>query len=238
VTDAAMAPGRRTTYPIYLEVGRTRVFAGSLAWPAWARSGRSEEAAIEALFGYGPRFAKALRGTRLGFQAPAERTALAVVERLTGTSTTDFGALGVAPSVDTAPVDDADLRRLESLLRACWRAFDRAAEAAEGAELAKGPRGGGRDLDRIVDHVLGAEEGYVAMLGAKVPKASTGEPNGAGRASRVRAAGLDAVERAVREGVPPSPRGGKRWTPRFFVRRSSWHILDHAWELEDRTPRA
>jgi hypothetical protein len=24
------------------------------------------------------------------------------------------------------------------------------------------------------------------------------------------------------------------WTPRFAVRRSAWHALDHAWELEDR----
>ena len=28
--------------------------------------------------------------------------------------------------------------------------------------------------------------------------------------------------------------GGARWTPRYFVRRAAWHVLDHAWELEDR----
>jgi hypothetical protein len=230
--------GRRTTQPIYLEVGRSRVFAGAVAWPPWARSGRSEDAAIEALLAYGPRLAKALRGTRLGFRPPEDRSALTVVERLTGTATTDFGAPDVAPSADAEPVDDAELRRLRTLLRACWRAFDRAAEAAEGVELTKGPRGGGRSLDRIIDHVLGADESYLARLGAKAPKPQTDAATTAGRASQVRDAIVDAVERAVRQGVPPGPRGGKRWTPRYFVRRSSWHVLDHAWEIEDRTPRA
>jgi hypothetical protein len=32
------------------------------------------------------------------------------------------------------------------------------------------------------------------------------------------------------------PRQTKRpWSPRFFVRRSAWHALDHAWEIEDRS---
>jgi hypothetical protein len=97
--------------------------------------------------------------------------------------------------------------------------------------LSKGPRGGGRDLEKIVDHVLGSDEGYLSMIGAKAPR---GGPDG--RAERVHRAVLDALGVAVREGVPPGPRGGKRWTPRYFVRRSAWHALDHAWEIEDRTP--
>jgi hypothetical protein len=220
-----------TTYPVYLEVGSKRVFAGAVDWPAWARSGRDEGAAIETLFAYAPRYARVLKGTRLGFEVPSNPSDLTVVERLRGTATTDFGAPGVPPSADAEPVTDADLRRFITLFRACWRAFDRAAEAAEGTELTKGPRGGGRDLDKIVDHVLGSDEGYLTLLGARAPK---GDPDE--RAERVRRAVLDALEVAVREGVPQGPRGGKRWTPRYFVRRSAWHALDHAWELEDRTP--
>jgi hypothetical protein len=225
-----MAP-RRTTLPVCLEVGRKRVFAGAVDWPGWCRSGRDEDAAIEALFAYAPRYAGVLRGTRLGFDAPADPSALTVVERLTGNATTDFGAPDVPASTDGAPVDDAELRRISTLLRACWRALQRASEKAEGKELTKGPRGGGRNLDSILDHVLGADEGYLMRLGAKAPK---GDPDE--RATRVRQAVLDALEVAVREGVPPGPRGGKRWSPRYFVRRSAWHVLDHAWELEDRTP--
>jgi hypothetical protein len=227
-----MAP-RRTTHPIALEIGSKRVFAGSVDWPGWSRSGRDENSAIEALFEYAPRYARVLRGTRLGFEAPADPSGFTVVERLTGNATTDFGAPDVPPSVDAKPVEDAELRRLSTVLRASWRALDRAAEVAEGKELAKGPRGGGRDLEKILDHVLGADEGYLTRLGAKSPK---GDP--AERATLVRRAVLDALEVAVRDGVPPGPRGGKRWTPRYFVRRSSWHVLDHAWELEDRTPAA
>jgi hypothetical protein len=79
--------------------------------------------------------------------------------------------------------------------------------------------------------VLGADDGYVRMLGRKISADGSGE-----RINQVRAGVLDALAYAVREGVPTSPRGGKRWSPRFFVRRSAWHVLDHAWELEDRTP--
>ena len=225
-----MAP-RGTTLPVYLEVGSKRVFAGAVDWPGWCRSGRDEDAAIEALFEYAPRYALVLRSTQLGFEAPTDPSTVPVVERLTGNATTDFGAPDIPPSIDAQTVTDKDLARLTTLLRACWRAFDRAATKAEGKELAKGPRGGGRDLDKVVDHVLGADEGYLMRLGARAPKGDPVE-----RATRLRQAMLDALELAVREGVPPGPRGGKRWTPRYFVRRSAWHVLDHAWELEDRTP--
>jgi hypothetical protein len=231
------APDRMTRRPrpgdhaIYLEVGDKRVFAGAIDWPAWARSGRDEDAALEALLAYAPRYGRTLKGTRLGFEVPEDPSALRVVERLSGTATTDFGAPDVPPSADAEPLSDADLRRFATLFRACWRAFDRAAEAAARVELTKGPRGGGRDLQKIVDHVLGSDESYLSMIGAKAPR---GGPDG--RADRVRRAVLGALEVAVREGVRPGPRGGKRWTPRYFVRRSAWHALDHAWEIEDRTP--
>jgi hypothetical protein len=214
----------------YVEVGTKRAFAGALGWPGWCRAGRSEEAAVEALFAYGPRFAKVVRGTRLGFEAPKHPSGLRVAERLTGDATTDFGAPSVAPKMDRRPIDDAELRRLEAILTACWRAFDRAADHAEGRPLAKGPRGGGRDLAKIAAHVVDADGGYVRMLGRKVapgPKASQTE--------RTRMAVLDALAVTAVEGPPPpGPRGGKRWLPRYFVRRVSWHVLDHAWEIEDR----
>ncbi len=30
------------------------------------------------------------------------------------------------------------------------------------------------------------------------------------------------------------PRGGVRWTPRYFARRAAWHVLDRVWGIEDR----
>jgi hypothetical protein len=211
----------------YLERGAKRVFAGAIDWPGWARAGKTDEAALDALAAYGSRYAAALSGTRLRFRAPQGVSDLHVVERVEGTATTDFGAPDVAVARDLEDVDAKDLARLETILRAAWRTLDTAAERADGVELAKGPRGGGRALDAIVDHVLRADASYVARLGRKVE---------ADDAQAVRDGIVDALRSAVRDGVPPSPRGGKRWTPRYFVRRSAWHVLDHAWEIEDRTP--
>jgi hypothetical protein len=213
---------------VYVETGTIRTFAGAMAWPGWCRSGRDEAAALEALFAYGPRFAKVVARSRLGFEAPATPSALTVIERVEGTATTDFGAPDVSPSIDAEPIRYADLRRFRSLLKASWSAFDAAERRARGRKLATGPRGGGRDVAKILEHVVGAEESYLRMIGGKLEDEQ-------GDRDAERRAVLKAFETASRDGVPPSPRGGKRWTPRYFVRRSVWHVLDHAWELEDRT---
>jgi len=219
---------------VYLEIGKKRTFAGALDWPGWCRGGRDAGAALQALCDYGPRYARVLDAAGLGFQAPAEAAAFAVVEQLAGDATTDFGTPGLAPSRDARPVNDAELRRFETLLQACWRAFDAAAQAAIGKELRKGPRGGGRDLERMVRHVLDADAAYLARFGCKVKPGEAADPDQELR--RTRQAILDALAAAAR-GEPPGqgPRGGLRWTPRYFVRRVAWHVLDHAWEIEDRS---
>ena len=123
--------------------------------------------------------------------------------------------------------------RLQNLLKACWQAFDRAAQAAVGKELSKGPRGGGRDLDGIIDHVLGSAEGYLGRISWKLPKSETADFKV--RVQQIQSGVEDALDRAAHGGVEEhGPRGGKRWTARYFTRRSAWHILDHAWEIEDR----
>jgi hypothetical protein len=219
------------TVPIYLETGARRSFAGALDWPGWCRAGRDDGAALDALVTAAPRYAGVLRGTRLGFTEPKDASAFEVVERLAGDATTDFGAPSITPEADEHEFAEADLKRLGSILRACWRSFDAAAEAARGVTLTKGPRGGGRDLGAVVAHVVEAEGGYLRMLGSKVDTGSRRD-----LAERTRAAVLDALEASVRHGPPPpGPRGGKRWLPRYFVRRAAWHVLDHAWEIEDRS---
>ena len=218
---------------VYLEIGKKRTFAGAVDWPGWCRGGRDEGVALQALCDYAPRYARVLHTAGLGFQAPADASAFAVVERLEGDATTDFGAPGVVPSGDAQPVDAAELRRFQTLLKACWGAFDAAARAATGKELRKGPRGGGRDLEGVVQHVLGADAGYLARLAWKVEKGEAADL--AGELARTRQAILDALAAAAHGEVPEQgPRGGVRWTPRYFVRRVAWHVLDHAWEIEDR----
>lgn len=218
---------------VYVESTGKRAFAGAIDWPGWCRSGRDEEAALESLFGYGPRYAHVLTGSGTRFTAPARRSTLSVVDRMQGDATTDFGAPSIAPTVDAAPVDRRWLTRNEKILRACWESFDLAVAGVKG-ELRKGPRGGGRDVDAIVDHVVGAEGSYLRMIAGKPP--SFAEEDASLARDPVRVAVLEGLERAVVDGIPEKgPRGGARWSARYFVRRDAWHVLDHAWEIEDRS---
>ncbi len=216
---------------VYLEVGAKRTFAGAIDWPGWCRQGRSEIEALAELFAYGPLYAAILSGTRLGFVAPKELSQLTVVERLPGNATTDFGAPGVAPSADRErSCDAATLQRFETILTAGWQAFDHAVEAARGKTLATGPRGGGRSLDAIVGHVVEADRSYLGGVGWKAPKTEPRE-----RLTATREAILAALQASAAGEIPPKgPRGGVRWTARYFVRRVAWHVIAHVWEIERR----
>src|SRR4051794_19939806 len=134
---------------VYLEEGSKKSFAVALDWPGWARAGKGAEAALEALEAYLPRYSRV--ALRAGL-APPEVDGFDVVERLTGGTTTDFGALEKDPQVDLEPLRPGETERLAALVQAAWEVFDDVAAAAP-AELRKGPRGGGRDRDKIVAHV-------------------------------------------------------------------------------------
>ncbi|HJS19909.1 MAG TPA: hypothetical protein VJ785_14270 [Anaerolineales bacterium] len=216
---------------VYLEVGSRRTFAAALDWPGWCRLGRDEDTALQTLLEYGPRYARILRPARLGFKVPEDVSAFVVTEQLKGNATTDFGAPDMAPPSDAGPLDDTELRRLQAILKACWRAFDAAVDQARGMTLRKGPRGGGRSLNGIAEHVLGAEMGYLSQLGGKVSQSKSSPPT----AASIRKAILKTLKASAHGEVAEyGPRGGRRWSPRYFVRRESWHILDHVWEIEDR----
>lgn len=218
---------------VYLEIGKTRTFAVALDWPGWCRSGRDEDAALQALCEYGPRYAHVLRTARLAFRAPSEPSGLVVVERLTGNATTDFGAPDLALARDTKPLESTELQRFQKVLKACWHSFDTAVLAASGQALRKGPRGGGRDVTKIMEHVRDVEASYLASLGGKLKPSEADDPGQA--LAQIRQAILTTLSAAARGEVPPrGPRGGVRWTPRYFVRRLAWHELDHVWEIEDR----
>jgi hypothetical protein len=219
-----------------LEIGSKRTFAVAVAWPGWARIGRNDAEALESLAANGPRYARSMGSAAEELAEPIAASALEVVERLEGNATTDFGAPDATPTADTRPVGDAEGQRLIALLRAAWAAFDTAAKKAVGLDLRKGPRGGGRDLDRIVEHVLGGEGGYVSMIGGRFRR----DPAAAAAVEmqRLQDIAIGAFWARVRgEPLPEGRRSKKLWTPRYYVRRSAWHALDHAWEIEDRAIR-
>jgi hypothetical protein len=228
-----MSPAR-APIDVYVERGAKRVFAGAIDWPAWCRSGRDEGAALGSLAAYAPRYAAVRNGYAPRFRPPRDADDLRVVQRLRGDATTDFGAPSTTPDGDRRPVSSRQLPRLRGELEACWAALDRAADAAEGEALRTGPRGGGRALDGIRAHVAAAESGYLSRLAARGPKTDGLDPGEA--LELTHRAVLDALATAVAEGLPAAgPRGGVIWTPRYFVRRAAWHVLDHAWEVEDRS---
>jgi len=218
---------------VYLESGNKRTFAGALEWPGWCRSGRDEQTALQALLDHATRYAQVLYPAQLDFHIPENKSSFTVVEQLEGNSTTDFGAPGLIPSYDLKPVNEIELQRYQGILQACWKAFDEAANRSKGKELQKGPRGGGRDLNKIISHVIDADLAYLKKIGWDYREEEASDPSE--ELLLIRQSSLEALSSAVRGELPKKgPRGGLRWSSRYFVRRVAWHVLDHTWEIEDR----
>ena len=218
------------TIRVVLEIAPKRTFASAIDWPGWSRSGRDEEAALATLLDYAPRYAEVARRAKIAF--PAARST-EVVERLTGGGGTEFGVPGTPAASEDEPISRAQLKRLLGLLRASWETFDAAAASAGGKSLRLGPRGGGRQVPKIIDHVRDAEAAYVSSLGSRPPPAP--EVMSAQLMARLRDAFVDTVTARATGKPLPDPRNTKRpWSPRYAVRRAAWHVLDHAWEIEDR----
>lgn len=197
---------------VYVETGRKRTFASAADWPGWSRMGKDEASALEALAAYAPRYRKIATIAGVDFPKDAA-TSFKVVERLEGNVTTDFGVPGLPAKNESKPVTDLEARRLVALVEACWKYLDEVRAKAP-AELRKGPRGGGRDRDAIYEHVLGAELEYGKKIGVRLK-----EPDRKALAESFR-----------------SPNRDEKWPVVYCMRRTAWHALDHAWEIEDRIP--
>ena len=156
---------------VYLEVGKRRVFASAADWPGWTRSGKDEKLALDALAAATPRYAQVAKAARIAF---APGTGFEVVERLPGDATTEFGAPGAIAKSESKRLTKKEAGRLSALVAASWTVLDRVVETAP-TSLRKGPRGGGRDRDAIVDHVLGAETMYARKLGLRLQQPDPGD---------------------------------------------------------------
>jgi hypothetical protein len=212
---------------LYIESGSKRVFACSQDWPGLCRAGKDEGQALQTLAAYMSRYAGVAAEAGVPFPATTADD-LKVVEKVAGSATTDFGAPGAQAKKDADAMDAEEAERLTALLRASWRVFDRIVAAAP-AELRKGPRGGGRDRDKIVDHVLGAEVAYASKIGLRLrpPEAHDG-------------VAVSEFRRAISERLSGASDGGalaqRGWPARYAFRRIAWHVLDHGWEIQDRDP--
>lgn len=217
---------------VYVEEGSRRTFVCAVDWPGWARSARTTGDALEAFLSYGSRYVDTVAPK--GLKLPRTTDGFEVIERLPGDATTDFGAPARECSRDAQALEGKELTRQLKILDAAWDALDATARAKEGVELRKGPRGGGRDLDKIVNHVFEAEVSYLANLGGRF-KAHPDEPPSV-QNNRLRTEMVELI-RARAEGFEPvmGPRRRKPfWSLRYGTRRTAWHVLDHVWEIEDR----
>ena len=211
--------------PVYVESGDKKVFACAIDFPGWCRSGKDEEQALAALADYAPRYAEVARLAKAAF--PSGTPEFEVVERVKGTGATDFGIPHEIPKADAEPLTARQAARQVGLMEAAWALLDTVAKVTP-PELRKGPRGGGRDRDKMLDHVLGAEAAYARQLGVKHPQPALGDT---GAVNALRRDLADALRRAS-DGSPLRPKG---WPPRYALRRITWHVLDHVWEMQDRT---
>ena len=164
---------------------------------------------------------------KVAFSPPATARGVEIVERQMGSAGTEFGVPSSTARPESEPLPTQELNRLIDLLEASWATFDAAARKAEGTTLTLGPRGGGRQVPKMIEHVREAESAYVHQIGTKASGQSMSEL----RRSFVEALRL----LAAGEDLPTPNKVKKPWTPRYAVRRSAWHALDHAWEIEDRS---
>jgi hypothetical protein len=205
-----------------------RSVAFSLDWPGWNRGAKSAELALETLESYRERYRPIaeLAGMAREFDAAGP---LEVVEDRVGTGSVDFWGISFSPSsTEHERLSDADFDRRITILRAAWAFFDGVA-ARVSPEMRKGPRGGGRDRNRIIRHTIRTEsEDFAKQVGLRIPEEGALSPEGLRRhretyVAAMRAYNAGEVEKRMRS-----------WTLPFLIRHSAFHTLDHAWEMEDK----
>jgi hypothetical protein len=204
-----------------------KAVAVAIDWPGWSRGASTPDLSLATLESYRQRYRSIALAAGMADRFDVAGS-LEVIEDRVGTGSTDFWGISFSPSSsEEGPMDDTELDRKIELLRACWAFFDGVA-ARVSAEMRKGPRGGGRDRDQIIRHTIRVEsEDFAKRLGLRIPEggALTVDGLAAHRESYV------AAMRAYNRG------DGKRmqsWTLSFLIRHSAFHVLDHAWEMEDK----
>lgn len=217
------------TLQAMLEIGPKgkKVVATAWDWPGLERNGITEDDALATIERYVPRYAPVAK--RAGLIAELEACqGFEVVERYAGSGSTDFWGISFAScELDRQPMSADEWERRLSLVRACWAEFD-AIAAKVSPEMRKGPRGGGRDRDEIINHVFGTERTeFAKKVGVLTPPGVMLTPDGL-RKHR------DAYIDALRAHHQAGKAAGRTWTLSFLLRHTAYHVMDHAWEMEDK----
>lgn len=212
---------------VTLEVGPKgkRVVAVAADWPGLQRGAKTEEAAVERLLSYLPRYAAVARLAGMDADFATGATAN-VIERYPGNGSTDYWGISFTFSnIDRQAMSSDELERELALMRASWAFFDDVRSRVS-AELRKGPRGGGRDRDRIVRHTVVSEYAMAKKVGIPAPEEAEVTEEGL-QANR------DAYCQAIRE-YHAEGKMARKWPLRYLIRHTAFHTLDHSWEMEDK----
>lgn len=212
---------------VALEIGPKgkKVVAVALDWPGLERGAKTAEAANERLLAYLPRYEKVTKiaGMEVAF---ANITSINIVEQYPGNGSTDFWGISFTfSSIDKQTIPDEELERELTLIRACWAFFDDVRSNVS-AEMRRGPRGGGRDRDHIVRHVVASERDWAKKLSLfTLPKPIQLDEGWI--------AHRDLYCNAIRE-FHAKGKMARTWPLRYLIRHTAYHTLDHAWEMEDK----
>jgi hypothetical protein len=212
---------------VILEMGKKRrVAAGAMDWPGLDRWGSTEHKALEKLLSYVPRYVDVAERAGMA-DAFADQRDIEVVERVPGSSSTDFWGVAHIPSeIERDVLSPEALERRLDLLRGCWATFDDVAVRVS-PELRPGARGGGRTREQIIRHVvLNEPDQFSRKVEVRTPFEDLLAPGGLGRH---REAYLEGIRAYNADGRP-----ARTWPIQFLIRRTAQHVMDHAWELEDR----
>jgi hypothetical protein len=223
VIGATVANHNRVT----LEIGPKgkKVVAVAPDWPGLERGAKTAEDAIEGLRSYISRYAQVAKLAEMDAAFDTIKN-FDVVEHYPGTGSTDFWGISFAfSSIDKQGMSGDELERELTRLQACWAVFDDVRRRVS-AEMQKGPRGGGRDRDRIVRHIFANEQDWAKGIGVLTPDDAMLTDEGL-KAHR------DAYCHAIRDYHAQGKLAGK-WPLRFLIRHTAFHTLDHAWEMEDK----
>ena len=228
-----LSPFRRMSIRVVLEVAPKRSFASALDWPGWSRGGRNEDEALDALLDYAPALCDGRKRAKIAFTPPATTRG--------STWSSDRGrrrngvrrARASRRASEDEPLSAADLRRLLAFLQAAWTA----STGQPGRRRGRADEGSARRRARAAEDHRARAGGRGRLSRPARITSSRGRGRERRQTDGPAAPRLCRGAHRVATGQPlANPRNTRKpWTPRYAVRRSAWHVLDHAWEIEDRS---
>jgi len=212
---------------VALEIGPNgkKVVAVAPDWPGLARGAKTADAAIERIRAYVPRYAPIAMEAGIA-ESFAPNPGIVVVDQYPGVGSTDFWGISFAFSrFDQQAMTQDELDRELTLIRGCWAFFDDVRSRVS-AEMARGPRGGGRNRDQIVRHTFVSELDMAKKVGLRWTQER--------HPSEMELAEYRDAYCATIRAYHAEGKTARKWPLRYLIRHTAFHTLDHAWEMEDK----